>query len=76
MFNALDGKGQIARAHYSELANALKESRTNAGETPLFSFRAHKNRNIHLAFKRLDLVAQINKRAGERGLRPSTARAA
>lgn len=68
VFNALDGKGQIAKSHYSELHSAVKKG--PVGETSLFHFRAFHNRNLHLTFKRLDLVAKINKAAGDAALKP------
>lgn len=71
VFNALDGHGQIAKSHFSMLSNALKDSPTGIGETPLFAFRAFKNGNLHLAFRRMDLVAELNRRAGGRNLKPS-----
>lgn len=72
VFHALDGKGQISKAHYSELHTAIEKSGASGrGETSLFRFRAFKNRNMHLEFKRLDLLARFNAIAGGMRLRPA-----
>lgn len=76
VLNGLDGKGSIAKGYYSDLSMALRESPSGTGETPLFKFRAFKNGNLHLTMKRPDLVSELNKIAGGKNLRPSTARAA
>jgi len=70
VFTALDGQGQITKTHYSALSNAIKESPDGTGQTPYFRFRACKNRNLHLEFLRLDLLAKFNQIAGGRRLRP------
>lgn len=40
------------------------------GETDLFAFRCCANGNLHLRFRRLDLLARFNQIAGGRRLRP------
>lgn len=70
VFSALDGRGTIAKGSYqSKLADAINTTPIDVGhgETEYFKFRCFKNRNLHLEFKRLDLVAELNKLAG--GLR-------
>lgn len=72
VFSALDGKGQIAKANRSALETAIGASGPSGrGETPLFKFRAFKNRNLHLEFRRLDLLKRFNMIAGGRNLRPA-----
>jgi hypothetical protein len=62
-FRLLDGKGPI-QTHTAEFAGVLNSSATGEGETEYFRFRAHKNGNLHLWFKRPDLVKIMNETAG------------
>jgi hypothetical protein len=73
VFNALDGNGQIARQYHSDLERAIRKckSKNTRGETTLFRFAVHKNRTLHLEFKRLDLLARFNQIAGGARLRPA-----
>ena len=64
VFNALAGQGQISKTHQSQLQMAIEASQDGRGETDLFEFRACKNQNLHLTFKRLDLLARLNQIAG------------
>lgn len=68
VFAMLDGKGEISKSHYSEIGLALRSGPT--GETPHFRFRACANGNLHLWFKRLDLLKRFNEIAGGKRLRP------
>lgn len=70
--HALDGKGQIAKGYNSNLENAIKASK-GQGETDYFKFRACGNGNLHLEWKRLDLLKKFNMLAGGKRLRPSEA---
>lgn len=71
VFNALDGKGSISKEHYSVLHRAIEECGPNGkGETDLFRFKAYGNGNLHLEFKRLDLLKRFNMIAGGKRLRP------
>lgn len=65
VFNALDGKGQISKSWQSELDQAIDAMPPGAkrGETSLFEFTCHKNKNLHLTFKRLDLLQRFNQMA-------------
>jgi uncharacterized protein DUF4942 len=67
VFHLLDGKG-IAK-HPFNLPTLLETEKrkkdTNTLETEYFSCKWFKNRNLHLKFRRLDLVQQINQKAGE-----------
>jgi hypothetical protein len=71
VFTSLDGKGQITKTFYSALSNAILESNDTGGkgETEYFEFRAFLNGNLHLRFKRADLVAKFNKLAGSKTLK-------
>lgn len=63
VFTALDGQGQVTKSHASELENAINtipKSAPCVGETRYFEFKGFKNRNLHLKFKRPDLVAKFN----------------
>lgn len=69
VFRAFDGGGNIGREHYSVLERAINESgNAGVGETEYFGFRACKNGNLHLHFKRLDLLARFNQVAGGKRL--------
>lgn len=71
VFHALDGRGQIGKDHYSLLQRTIETSEDGAGETDLFAFRVFANGNMHLTFKRLDLLARFNAIAGGARLRPA-----
>lgn len=79
VFTGLDGKGTIAKgSHQSKLADAINTTpiAVGHGETEYFKFRCFKNRNLHLEFKRADLVAELNKLAGGMRLREKRGEAA
>lgn len=74
VFSALDGKGQIAKSHYSAMSNAIRAPGFDGkGETEYFKFSVHRNGNAHITFRRLDLLAAFNRIAGGRRLRPAAA---
>jgi hypothetical protein len=58
-FHILDGKG-VMRDRKTPLIHAIEASPDGRGETEYFKFRCCRNRNLHLEFKRLDLVKQLN----------------
>jgi len=66
VFTMLDGKGQIAKSHYSALQSAFDDKANTSGgaETPYFKVRGYKNGNLHLEFKRRDLLKKFNAIAG------------
>lgn len=73
VFSALDGKGTIAKTHYGALYDAINASgKDGVGETEYFKFRCYRNHNLHLEFRRADLLAKLNAIAGGKRLRPST----
>ncbi len=74
VFAGLDGKGTIAKSHQGVLADAIEASgAAGVGETDYFAFRCFKNKNLHLRFKRLDLLAKFNAIAGGLNFKPEAA---
>lgn len=75
VFSALDGKGQVTKDHQSQLEQAIRKlpRSVTVGETPYFRFKCYINRNLHLEFRRLDLLDRFNKTAGGKRLREAAA---
>lgn len=79
VFTALDGKGMIAKGSWqSKLADAINTTTVEVGrgETDYFEFKCFRNRNLHLKFKRMDLVERLNQIAGGMRLRDKRGEAA
>jgi hypothetical protein len=76
VFSALAGRGSISKGYQSLIEAAINDSPKGTGETDLFRFRACKNGNLHIEFKRLDLLAKFNQMAGGKRLRPAPAQEA
>jgi plasmid stabilization system protein ParE len=73
VFHALDGNGTV-HTHRGPLIDAINQcGRDGKGEPPYFKFKCFRNRNLHLEFKRLDLVAKLNQVAGGMRLKPQPA---
>lgn len=75
VFRALDGKGEMAKSWKSELQQAIEElplSGDGREETEYFKFRACRNGNLHLEFKRMDLVKRLNEVAGGKTFREAS----
>lgn len=72
VFHAMDGKGMI-KTHGGPLCDAVNQTplATGKGETDYFKFRCFLNNNMHLEFKRLDLLAKLNQVAGGMRLKPN-----
>ena len=68
VFLALDGRGSIAKGYRTELEAAINGNQPK-GETTYFKYRACANGNLHLEFKRLDLLQRFNAIAGGKRLR-------
>ena len=65
VFRALDGQGQVAKSHFPDLYHAIEKAGPEGiGETSLFAFKCFANGNLHLKFKRADLVTALNRVAG------------
>lgn len=58
IFHVLDGS-KVDTGYISELVDAINTTEDGTGETQYFRFRACKNGNLHLEFKRPDLVHQL-----------------
>lgn len=70
VFSMLDGKGSINKTHTSKLEEAIRASgERGRGETDYFEFKCFHNQNLHIKFKRLDLVKKLNQMAGGMRLR-------
>lgn len=70
LFHRLDGKG-VPEGHDGPLCDAINliDKGKNSCETDYFKVRCFKNHNIHLTFKRLDLLDLFNRAAGRMWLR-------
>lgn len=76
VFSALDGQGQMTKGWQSKLQMEIEKtplSGNGRGETGFFKFRACRNGNLHLEFKRPDLVKRLNEIAGGKSLRQESA---
>ncbi len=61
VMSILDGKG-VVKSHYGPLYEAIDGcDRAELGETDYFEFRCFANGNLHLKFKRPDLLAELNR---------------
>ena len=71
IFHALAGLGQV-KEFKGELASAIEMTEGGVGETQFFKFRCHKNGNLHLEFKRRDLLDLFNQIASRKWLPPAS----
>lgn len=69
VFYLLDGKSMMTEGYRSPLVDALN-GKEDRGETEYFSFQAYGNGNVHLQFRRMDLVKEFNRIAGGLNLKP------
>jgi hypothetical protein len=69
VFHALDGKGMVSSSYYGPLSDAISKAEGGKGETEYFRFKCFQNGNLHLEFRRLDLLAKLNQVAGGMRLR-------
>ena len=63
VFHMLDGKA-MTEGYQSPLMDAINTC-AGAGETEYFRFKCHQNGNLHLEFKRPELVKELNRLAGD-----------
>lgn len=63
VFAMLDGKG-VVKTHYGPLTDAICASEDGTGSTDYFKFKCYGNNNLHLEFRRADLVDKLNAIAG------------
>jgi hypothetical protein len=71
VFSALDGQGAATRGYQSDAQMAIEASQDGKWSTRYFAGTCHRNGNVHLRFLRPDLLAEFNRRAGGRVLRPA-----
>lgn len=72
VFRAMDGKGMRILGFASELENEIQSTSLGGNgecQTQYFHAKCFKNGNLHLRFKRMDLVAKLNKIAGGKRLK-------
>lgn len=65
IFHMLDGRGAV-KEYKGPLASAIETEKAGQGETDLFRFKCFKNGNLHLEFKRQDLLDLFNQIASKR----------
>lgn len=66
VFYALDNRANEANreSYHGQLADAISKADRGVGETEFFRFKCYGNGNLHLEFKRPDLVQRLNQIAG------------
>ncbi len=62
VMSGLDGKG-VVKSHFGPLSDAIRTC-DGQGETDYFKFRCYLNGNLHLEFRRLDLLSEFNRIGG------------
>lgn len=74
-FHTLDGAAMPKENYYGPLVAAIRSATWEKpfGDTAYFNFKLYKNGNIHITFKRPDLVKEFNRVAGGGMLRPKVA---
>jgi hypothetical protein len=73
VFHALDGNMSKFSTYRGPFCDAIEGCQGGHGETPYFEFRCYRNRNLHIRFKRMDLVTRLNAVAGGDKLKPEMA---
>lgn len=63
VFHILDG-ASTPDAYDSPLTDMIATAEFGAGQTDYFDFKCYKNGNLHITFRRLDLVERLNSIAG------------
>jgi hypothetical protein len=63
VFHLLDGRG-LSKTADGNLIDAIRSATEGQGETEFFRFRCFRNQNLHLEFKRPDLVKKLNEIGG------------
>lgn len=66
VFHLLDGKS-LNDSYVSPLCDMIASGNLE-GETEYFRYRCYQNGNLHLEFKRIDLVNEINRIGGDKSL--------
>ncbi len=75
VFHLLDGKGYISKSYGGELVDAIcaTSGEQPEGQTEYFAFRVYRNGNLHVTFRRPNLVAELNRIAGGKEFKPKEA---
>lgn len=75
VFAIVGGRVPQQTGYYSALSAAIKACPIEKchGATEWFEFRGHANHNLHLRFRRIDLVQRLNAVAGGARLKPAPA---
>lgn len=63
VFHMLDGKG-LSAYRDGDLCRSIEAAEDGTGETEFFRFRCFRNGNLHLEFRRMDLVERLNSIGG------------
>ncbi len=72
VFHLLDGKGTV-KTHRGPLMDAIEATGPDGrAETEYFKVRCYQNRNLHIEFKRADLLAKLNGIVGGHTLKTKT----
>lgn len=72
VFHMLEGKNMLENSHRSPIVDAINlTDASGKAETDYFKCKCYQNGNIHIEFKRLDLVGKFNAMAGGMNLKPS-----
>lgn len=64
VFHALDGAPFLESGYNCPLLDAIRACK-GGGETEYFRFKCYQNGNLHIEFKRLDLLQEFNKQAND-----------
>jgi len=70
VFHMLEGKSMMDNSYRSPLIDAINSSESNTVETDYFFCRMYGNCNLHIEFKRMDLVKEFNAISGGMNLKP------
>lgn len=71
VFHMLDGKNMLDKSYRSPLVDAINSSEGKTVETDYFYCRMYENRNLHIEFRRMDLVKEFNAISGGMNLKPT-----
>lgn len=63
VFHMFDGKA-LSAYRDGDLCRAIQDAEGGIGETEFFRFKCYRNNNLHLEFKRLELVDRLNEIGG------------
>lgn len=70
VFHLMDGKSMMDEGYRSPLVDKINDGAAQ-GETEYFRYKCYGNNNLHIEFKRPDLVKEFNRIAGGMNLKPA-----